>query len=306
MAQHTISPGVWRVLACPACGAQLTRKDNGAYCPTCQLTHSYLPTGQLDLRLQQPKKTSVNFDLGEPLLPPGGFPFDVLREDPIPAIDLRSATIPWHLTRTLLSHFPKAKASDAIMLDLGCGDGVHKETAEAFGFEWVGLDYSLPEAPIRGDGHALPFLDNSFEFVLSIAVLEHIQFPFVMTAEALRVLQPGCLFIGTVSFMEPFHNDSYYHHSHLATYNSLHNAGFEILHISPAPHWPALQAISEMALFRMMPGWLVRILTWPLQILHRLWWWLGQLFTRSERSSEKYRLLSTSGAFTFIARKPVS
>jgi len=258
----------------------------------------------LDLRLQQPKKGTLTFELGQPLLPVEGFMFNVLEENQTPAIDLDGLNVPWHLTRALLSHFPKAKAKDALMLDLGCGDGIHKESAEAFGFEWVGLDYSLPQAPIRGDGQALPFKDNSFEFVLSVAVLEHIQYPFVMTNEALRVLQPGSLFIGTVSFLEPFHNDSYYHHSHLATYNSLRNAGFEVLQVSHSPDWPGLLAISEMALFRLMPGWLIRILIWPLQALHRIWWWLGAIFTRSERSSEEYRLLSTSGAFTFITRKP--
>lgn len=237
------------------------------------------------------------------MLSPEGFSFDILGENKHPAIDLSKVTIPWHLTRTLISHFPAAKVPGALMLDLGCGEGIHKEVGEAFGFEWVGLDYSLPEAPIRGDGHALPFLDKSFEFVLSIAVLEHIQFPFVMTGEAQRVLKPGGVFVGTVSFLEPFHNDSYYHHSHLATYNSLRNAGFEVLQVSPTPDWPGLRAISEMALFRLMPGGLVALLVAPLQALHRLWWWLGYAFTRSERASEKYRLLSTSGAFTFIARK---
>lgn len=255
------------------------------------------------MRLQKPKSVSVRFTLGAPLIE-GDFEFDVLKETRQPAVDLDSLRIPWHLTRTLLSHFPKASGPGALMLDLGCGDGVHRETVEALGFEWVGLDYNLPQAPIRGDGHALPFKDNSFEFVLSIAVLEHIQFPFVMMAEAFRVLKPGSMFIGTVSFLEPFHNDSYYHHSHLATYNSLRNAGFKSLQVSPSPDWPALLAISEMALFRMLPARLTRILVWPLQALHRLWWTVGYAFTRSERSSEKYRLLSTSGAFTFIARKP--
>jgi len=273
-------------------------------CSSCKTSYPYLEHGQLDLRLQRPKKTALTFELGRPLLPVEGFKFNVLEENQSPAIDLEEARVPWHLTRTLLSHFPRAKAKDALMLDLGCGDGIHKETAETFGFEWVGLDYSLPEAPIRGDGQAIPFKDNSFEFVLSIAVLEHIQFPFVMTSEVLRVLQPGCLFIGTVSFLEPFHNDSFYHHSHLATYNSLRNAGFEVLQVSYSPDWPGLRAISEMALFRLMPGGPVRILIWPLQALHRIWWWLGWALTRSERSSEKYRLLSTSGAFTFLARKP--
>lgn len=247
---------------------------------------------------------SVDFKLGKALLPIEGFEFKVLEENPTPAIDVDQVSVPWHLTRTLISHIPKAKNSSALMLDLGCGEGIHKETAEAFGYEWVGLDYSLPEAPIRGDGHALPFSDGSFEFVLSVAVLEHIQYPFVLTKEVLRVLQPASLFIGTVSFLEPFHNESYYHHSHLATYNSLHNAGFEVLHVSPAPDWLGLRALSEMALFRLMPSWLVRLLIWPLQALHRLWWRVGRLATGSQRLTENYRILSTSGAFTFIARKP--
>jgi ubiquinone/menaquinone biosynthesis C-methylase UbiE len=298
-----ISDRVWQALACPACDGGLRRTGDGAVCSTCGTNYPELAGGQLDLRLQKPKTASVEFKLGAPLIE-DDFEFRALQEAQQPAVDLNSFRIPWHLTRTLLSHFPKAGAPGAMMLDLGCGDGVHKETVEAFGFEWVGLDYSLPQAPIRGDGHALPFKDNSFEFVLSIAVLEHIQFPFVMMAEAFRVLKPGSTFIGTVSFLEPFHNDSFYHHSHLATYNSLHNAGFEILHVSPSPDWPGLLAISQMALFRMMPAWLVRVLVWPLQALHRLWWLVGSAFTRSERSSEKYRLLSTSGAFTFIARKP--
>lgn len=305
MTAHQISDRVWQVLACPVCGQPLTKQDAGAFCQTCKILYPYLQNGQLDLRLQKPKTTEIKFELGKELTI-RDFSFDVLRENPQPATNLASFRVPWHLTRTLVSHFPTAKAPGALMLDLGCGEGIHKEVAEACGFEWVGLDYGLPDAPVRGDGHALPFQDNSFEFVLSIAVLERIQFPFVMTKEAYRVLKPGTLFIGTVSFLEPFHNDSYYHHSHLATYNSLTNAGFEVLRVSPSPDWPGLRAISQMALFRMMPGWLAALLVAPLQALHRLWWAVGYAFTGSERASEKYRLLSTSGAFTFIARKSSS
>ncbi len=304
--KHTISSRVWQILACPYCRTPLEQRDNGAFCKACKVVYPFLGNGQLDLRLQKMKTESIDFALGAPLLPVEGFAFRELRENPDPEIQMARLNVPWHLTRTLLSHFPKARKPESLMLDLGCGDGVHKATAEVFGYEWVGLDYSLPEAPIRGDAHALPFKDGSFEFVLSVAVLEHIQFPFVMTGEAYRVLHPGGLFIGTVSFLEPFHNDSYYHHSHLATYNSLRNAGFQIEHISPSRDWPGLRAISEMALFRMMPSWLVRVIIWPLHALHRLWWALGSIFTHSERSSDAYRVLSTSGAFTFIARKPTT
>jgi ubiquinone/menaquinone biosynthesis C-methylase UbiE len=189
------------------------------------------------------------------------------------------------------------------MLDLGCGEGIHADVAQHAGFEWVGLDYSLPEAPIRGDGHALPFRDGAFEFILSIAVLEHIQHPPVMMKEAYRVLAPGGRFIGTVSFLEPFHDNSYYHHTHLGTYNSLRSAGFIVEQIGPSPNWPGLVALAEMALFRQMPALLSKTLVLPVQWLHRAWWKLGYLLTRNPRATETYRQLSTSGAFTFIATK---
>lgn len=301
---HVISDRVWAALACPGCGQKMQKEAAGAKCTRCNVLYPLDGSGQLDLRLQKPKTEEVKFTLGVATLP-DSFEFTPLQANPMPALDLASLNVPWHLTRTLVSHFPKAKAEDALMLDLGCGDGVHRQVAEAFGFEWVGLDYVLPEAPIRGDGHALPFENGSFEFILSIAVLEHIQFPFVMMQEAFRCLQPGGVLIGTVSFMEPFHNDSFYHHSHLATYNTLQNAGFDVSVVSPAKEWQALHAIGAMALFRMAPSWLSRLLVAPLQALHRLWWWLGYAFTRSERASERYRQLSTSGAFTFIAQKPL-
>ena len=299
-----ISERVWKILACPHCSTPLKPSASGADCTKCNASYPVLDNGQLDLRLQKPKSAIVAFELGKRLLPEKGYSFAPLLPHSDSPINLDKLDIPWHLTLELISNFPKARSRDALMLDLGCGEGIHKEIAEAFGYEWVGLDYSIPAAPIKGDAHALPFQNASFEFILSIAVLEHIQFPFVMTQETFRVLKPGSLFIGTVSFLEPFHNDSYYHHSHLATFNSLHNAGFELLHVSPAKNWMALLAIGNMALFRQLPIWLTWLLVLPLQALHRLWWWVGHAITKSKRASEEYRLLSTTGAFTFIARKP--
>src|SRR4030095_14421423 len=105
--------------------------------------------------------------------------------------------------------------------------------ADVAGFHWMGLDYSASEAPILGDAHALPFETESIEFVLSLAVLEHIQHPAVAIQEINRVLKRGGLYLGTVAFLEPFHGNSYYHHTHLGTFNSLRLGGFDVERVAP-------------------------------------------------------------------------
>jgi SAM-dependent methyltransferase len=188
-----------------------------------------------------------------------------------------------------------------LALDLGCGNTLHRPICEAAGFDYVGLDYAAPEAPILGDAHALPFKNDSFEFILSIAVLEHIQYPFVMVNEVFRVLKPGGKFIGTVAFLEPFHGDSYYHHSHLGTYNMLRFAGFKVDVVAPSAEWSVLEAQASMGLFPRMPRFLSHALVKPIKFASRCWWWLAGVLGR-EANLQKLTL-NTTGAFSFVATK---
>jgi SAM-dependent methyltransferase len=225
-----------------------------------------------------------------------------LRAQADPAVDFSGTALPYHLSKELLSWFPKADVPGSLALDLGCGSAIHRGVCEEAGFTYVGVDNRGAAALVLADAHCLPFEDASFDFVLSIAVLEHVRFPFVFMQEVARVLRPGGTFIGTVAFLEPFHARSYYHHTHLGLLNCLAFAKLEIVARGPVRSWPALRALAEIALFPPLPGPLTRLIVSPLQVLHRLWWRLARAFRAG--ATDARRRTWTAGAFEFVARKP--
>jgi SAM-dependent methyltransferase len=294
----------WSILACPRCRSPLSRESTGARCACCGGEFPRGPGGQLDLRLPGPKHYSMELELGGRLEPPATIRFEPLALHPDPEVDWSHIRVPRHLSHELLSHLPRATRDSSIALDLGCGDGRHREVCEQAGFRYVGLDWDSPGAGLWGDAHALPFQDGSVELVLAIALLEHVRHPEVVAREVRRILQPRGRWIGTVAFLEPFHDRSYFHHTHLGLAAVLLEAGFEVDQVAPSPAWTVLRAQASLALFPRLPRPLARALVAPLDWLHRGWW--RALYRRSDPTArrEPTRLLKTSGAFTFLAQRP--
>jgi SAM-dependent methyltransferase len=140
-----------------------------------------------------------------------------------------------------------ARYPNGLILDCGAGNRstyydnvVNFETA------------AFESTDVLGVAEVLPFVDDSFDAVVALAVLEHVKDPFRCAAEIQRVLKPGGELICCAAFMQPYHG--YPHHYYNMTHQGLRNLfsdGIEIDRIdvydSISPIWSLTWMISSWA-----------------------------------------------------------
>jgi 2-polyprenyl-6-hydroxyphenyl methylase/3-demethylubiquinone-9 3-methyltransferase len=106
--------------------------------------------------------------------------------------------IPWVL-ETISDH--------SAVLDIGCGAGFLCNALAKAGHTVTGIDLSEKSLEVAkrydttqsvqyltANAYSLPFPNQSFDVVCAMDVLEHIEEPHLLIAEASRVLKPGGLF----------------------------------------------------------------------------------------------------------------
>jgi SAM-dependent methyltransferase len=104
--------------------------------------------------------------------------------------------------------------SGQLMLDVGGGPGYFREAFEAAGASYVALDADVGELTgagsidartVLGSGMQLPFRDAAVDVCYSSNVLEHVDHPWRMAAEMVRVTRPGGLvFISYTTWWGPW------------------------------------------------------------------------------------------------------
>ena len=73
------------------------------------------------------------------------------------------------------------------VLDVGCGEQPYREYFK----DYVGIDYTHYKPTVAADAKFLPFKDASFDSLICMEVLEHINNPSVVLDEIVRVLKAG-------------------------------------------------------------------------------------------------------------------
>lgn len=109
--------------------------------------------------------------------------------------------------RQVARRLPRPSRLDARALDLGAGSGGNTPLLTAAGYDAVALEHHPVAAAythgrglpvVQGDGHRLPFADDTFDVVLACDVLEHLHRDEEAVREIRRVLRPGGHLVLTV------------------------------------------------------------------------------------------------------------
>lgn len=104
--------------------------------------------------------------------------------------------------RYILERRPEAK-----ILVIGAGDARFSCGAnESIVYTDVAL---APDTHLIADAHDIPFVDDTFDAVLAIAVLEHVMDPYRVVAEIQRVLNAGGFVFAATPFMQQVHMGPY-------------------------------------------------------------------------------------------------
>lgn len=149
------------------------------------------------------------------------------------------------LAQMLQAHIDGGLSVDDI-LDFGCGEGKSLKLFEQLlpSAKWTGVD--IEESPevnqrkfsderfVSYNGTELPFADNSFDFVYSHQVLEHVRHPEVVLKEIRRVLKAGGIFMGQTSQFEPYHSYSLWNFTIYGFKRIVEDAGFRLSELRPA------------------------------------------------------------------------
>ncbi len=232
------------ILRCPVCAALMFGPEK---CPGCLTTFG--SDGGTPVLMSPASAAQVRYDfraadsiVGDDFYAALSYPPRSEAEDG-----------PYHLDG---AHRLVLEGTKGRVLEIGCGGGQMRAWLRERGVAYVGIDIAKTRVgadlqahggpDYLADAHFLPFRTAAFDAVYSAAVTEHIADPALMMSEVFRVLKPGGVYMGNGSFLEPWHDDSYFHMTPLGAYRALRRAGFKVRNVWPGVGYSGFYAMLLM------------------------------------------------------------
>jgi SAM-dependent methyltransferase len=236
------------VFSCVNCNSPLAALDR---CDACG--RSFGEAGTIPTAFPE-RDITWSFVLPKDFSNPARIPRDAVFRRP-PIAGQRGSGV-YHLDKAHREIFEKLPKG-SIILENGCGGAQLRNWADDRGLRYIGTDVTGERVhdwlkrfggpDLLCDSHLLPVRDSVIDVVYSSAVFEHLALPQLAAKEAARVLKPGGYFLGSASFLEPWHDDSYYHMTPNGVWQMLTAAGLTPLYIWPERDWPGFRAVLKMA-----------------------------------------------------------
>ena len=224
--------------------------------------------------------------------------------------DLLGHRIPSDHSRQVLADHYAERLRARRVLDFGCGSGDSIDLFRSVdpAVSWVGAD--IEESPevadrtrtdaefVTFDGRRLPFGDAEFDLVYCKQVLEHVDHPRELVAEAARVLQAGGHLAGSTSQLEAFHSRSTLNWTPYGFTRIAEDAGLEVLELRPVIDGFTLVAWRALGLPRWFHRWWARESP-PYRLIE-----LAARVARLDARTRNQIKLVLAGQFAFLARRP--
>jgi SAM-dependent methyltransferase len=226
----------------------------------------------------------------------------------IPADHSRPVLADHYAARLLGANAPRADPPRVLDLGCGAGDSVDLFRSVDPNVAWVGADIEESAevaARTRGDaefvtfnGRGLPFDEGAFDLVYCKQVLEHVEHPRELIAEAARVLRPGGHLAGSTSQLEAFHSRSTLNWTPFGFTRIAEDAGLDVVELRPVIDGFTLVAWRALGLPRFFHRWWARESP-PYRLIE-----LAARAARLDARTRNQIKLVLAGQFAFLARRP--
>lgn len=182
------------ILACPACKSQLTQDNKSLHCQKCK--KFYLVIDGVPYFLD---KGAYQFDPS--LSRTFEFRSKVMNSRIVKGLKyfFGADFVPGNPLKKYYNLFQDQGKNSRRILNIGSGSTKIEGNV-------INLDIeNFPNVNLVADGCQMPFAENSFDFVISEAVIEHVRYPQQFIKEIKRVLKRSGLVFIVAPFIHPFH-----------------------------------------------------------------------------------------------------